>query len=58
MGAATVAALHENPEFLKDLVAARREIAQVGVKQPATPTASSTCDAEKAALQPVLPGVM
>ena len=58
MGAATVAALHDNAEFQKDLAAARREIAQAHAKQAATPAASPSCDAENAALQTVLPGVM
>lgn len=52
MGAATVAALHGNAEFQKDLAAARREIAK------ATPANSTTCAAEAAALQTVLPGVL
>lgn len=58
MGAATVAALHDNPEFQKDLAAARREIDKARAKQPATAAASPACDAENAALQTVLPGVM
>ncbi|WP_115572261.1 acid phosphatase [Xanthomonas campestris] len=52
MGAATVAALHGNADFQKDLAAARREIAK------ATPANSTTCAAEAAALQTVLPGVL
>ncbi|EGD17701.1 hypothetical protein XGA_3704, partial [Xanthomonas hortorum ATCC 19865] len=58
MAAATVAALHDNPEFQKDLAAARREIAQASAKKPATTALSPTCDAENAALQTVLPDVM
>ncbi|NHF66248.1 acid phosphatase [Xanthomonas hortorum] len=58
MAAATVAALHDNPAFQKDLAAARREIAQARAKQAATPAASPSCDAENAALHTVLPGVM
>ncbi|MBB5865384.1 phosphatase PAP2 family protein [Xanthomonas sp. 3058] len=52
MGAATVAALHDNPEFQRDLAAARREVAT------AKPAAPAACAAETAALQVVLPGVM
>ncbi|WP_311240090.1 MULTISPECIES: phosphatase PAP2 family protein [unclassified Xanthomonas] len=52
MGAATVAALHGNAGFEKDLIAARREIAE------AKPADSATCAAETAALQTVLPGAM
>ncbi|CAD7746230.1 hypothetical protein LMG31887_45900 [Xanthomonas hydrangeae] len=57
MGAATVAALHDNSEFQKDLAGARRDIAQARAKQSATHTPQA-CDAENAALQTVLPGVM
>ncbi|CAD7730970.1 hypothetical protein LMG31886_44870 [Xanthomonas hydrangeae] len=58
MGAATVAALHDNPEFQKDMAAARGEIEKARAKHAATPAASLTCDAENAALQTVLPDVM
>ncbi|MCC4605651.1 acid phosphatase [Xanthomonas campestris] len=57
MGAATVAALHGDPAFEKDLAAARREIE----KARATPLPAATataCAAENAALQTALPGVM
>ncbi|WP_115045917.1 acid phosphatase [Xanthomonas arboricola] len=58
MGAATVAALHDDPEFQQDLAAARREIAKARAKQSIALAASPACAAENAALQTVLPGVM
>ncbi|MCD0278385.1 phosphatase PAP2 family protein [Xanthomonas melonis] len=57
MGAATVAALHGNTEFQKDLAAARGEIDKARATRAGSP-ASQACDAENAALQTVLPGVM
>ncbi|KLD71097.1 acid phosphatase [Xanthomonas pisi] len=52
MGAATVAALHDNPQFQQDLAAARREIAT------AKPVAPDACAVETNALQAVLPEVL
>ncbi|MCL1530774.1 phosphatase PAP2 family protein [Xanthomonas nasturtii] len=57
LGAATVAALHGNPAFEKDLAAARREIEKAQAKQAAATTVAA-CKAENQALQTVLPGVM
>ncbi|PPT96019.1 phosphatase [Xanthomonas arboricola pv. arracaciae] len=58
MGAATVAALHDNRAFQKDLAAARGEIAKARAKQSGALVESPACAAENAALQTVLPGVM
>ncbi len=57
VGAATVAALHANPAFEKDLAAARREIEQAQAKQPAGSSVAA-CNAENQALGTALPGVM
>jgi len=57
LGAATVAALHSNPAFEKDLVVARREIEKARAKHP-TAAATARCNAESTALRTVLPGVM
>ncbi|MBB3835910.1 acid phosphatase (class A) [Xanthomonas arboricola] len=57
LGAATVAALHDNPAFEKDLTAARREIEKAQAKQAAASTVAA-CNAESQALQTTLPGVM
>lgn len=47
MGAATVAKLHSNAEFLADVTAARKELAASKAKGP---SANPSCDAETAAL--------
>ncbi|QHG88883.1 phosphatase PAP2 family protein [Xanthomonas sp. NCPPB 1638] len=52
MGAATVAALHDNSAFQNDLAAARSEIAK------AKPAPAAACAAQQALLQTALPGVM
>ncbi|QBH05560.1 acid phosphatase [Xanthomonas oryzae] len=57
VGAAVVAALHGNPAFQKDLAAAHREIEKAQAKQP-TAAAAAACNAEREALETVLPGVM
>ncbi|MCC8536140.1 phosphatase PAP2 family protein [Xanthomonas axonopodis pv. poinsettiicola] len=57
MGAATVAALHGDPAFEKDLAAARKEIDKARAT-PLPSAAATACAAESAALQTVLPGVM
>ncbi|MBV6799424.1 MULTISPECIES: acid phosphatase [Xanthomonas] len=57
VGAATVAALHANPAFEKDLAAARREIEQAQAKQPAASSVAA-CNAENQALGTALPGVL
>ncbi|MEA5125920.1 acid phosphatase [Xanthomonas floridensis] len=57
MGAATVAALHGDPAFEKDLAAARKEI-DAARATPLPAAAATACAAENAALQTVLPGVM
>ncbi|KTF37013.1 acid phosphatase [Xanthomonas vesicatoria] len=57
MGAATVAALHDNPEFQKDLAAARRELAAAHAKHQSS-SLPAACAAEDTALRTVLPGVM
>ncbi|NIJ82285.1 acid phosphatase [Xanthomonas cannabis] len=57
LGAATVAALHGNPAFEKELIAARREIEKAQAKQAAASTVAA-CNAESQALQTALPGVM
>ncbi|WP_274396698.1 acid phosphatase [Xanthomonas cucurbitae] len=57
MGAATVAALHGDPAFQKDLAAAREEI-DTARATPLPAAAAAACAAENAALQTVLPGVM
>ncbi|KAB7768750.1 acid phosphatase [Xanthomonas maliensis] len=57
LGAATVAALHDNAEFRADLAAARNEIAKARAKAPQW-ASSDTCSTEAAALQTPLPGVL